>query len=99
MDKVRTSESINVFLGGERELLCYRIYVEARLWGSFWIWSEVVINLIFYIIRQEKNHVKGNYLWEMRRHAKAKIQARKVSIEKAEEPHVGDEASQKESEA
>lgn len=70
MDKMAYSERINLLLGGEKELFCYRIYIQARLWGGLWISLEKTINVTFYLIRGERDHVRMNYIWQKREHGK-----------------------------
>ena len=66
MDKVKISRALNRWTGGEDELLCYRIHIKARLRGGLWLWLEATINVMFFVIRRERNHVKRNFLWERR---------------------------------
>lgn len=66
---VRTSRRINRLLGDTSGvMLCTRVYVNARLWGSGWIVAEITINALFKL--REKQHVRRTYLWE-RRYAQA----------------------------
>ena len=68
MDKVRISCILNMGSGGEDELLCYRIYIQARLRGGFWIWLEVTIDMTFLALRGERRHVFRNYYWQRKEH-------------------------------
>ena len=72
MDKVRVSCLLNQILGGEDELFCYRVYIHARLWGGIWLALETIINLVFRALRDEKNHVRMNYVYQRIQHGKAK---------------------------
>lgn len=62
--KVKISRLINRLGGGEDELYCSRIYRLSRCDPYGWRETEFVINLIFYIIRGEKNHVEKSARWE-----------------------------------
>ena len=64
MTKDEISRALNRWTGGEDELLCYRIYIQARIRGGFWIASEKMINVMFFVIRRERNHVKINWRWQ-----------------------------------
>ena len=70
MDKVRVSKAMNRWTGGEDELLCYRIYIQARLQGGLWLGWEGLINVTFFVIRRERNHVKMNHRWQEREYDK-----------------------------
>ena len=72
MNKVKISNTINVITGGRRELLCYRVYIHARLRGGLWLGMEKTIDVTFYLIRGEREHVRRNYLWQRREHAKTR---------------------------
>lgn len=67
MSKQRISCALNKMMGGEsNQLLCYRIYIKARLEGGVWAVLEWLINLFFRITRKEKNHVTTNYHYQRR---------------------------------
>lgn len=64
MDRIRASRRINVCLGGRGdELFCTRVYINARLNGSFWIPLNISLDLIFW---RDKSHCRQCYLWEAR---------------------------------
>lgn len=65
MDLPTISRFINRIGGGEDgELYCTRVYVQARINPYGWKETEVILNLIFYLVRGDRNHVKASYLWE-----------------------------------
>jgi len=72
VNKIVISCRLNRLLGGEDELFCYRVYIHARLWGGIWLALETIINLVFRALRDEKNHVRMNYVYQRRKHGKAK---------------------------
>lgn len=64
MDRVRFSRRLNVCLGGRNdELLCSRVYINARLYGSFWIPLQYALDVLFW---HENEHCRQCYLWEAR---------------------------------
>lgn len=72
MDKIQVSNTINRLGCGDEILYCSRVYVQARLRGGAWIWMEWFLNITFYLIRGEKQHVRASYLWEVRNGTKQK---------------------------
>ena len=72
MNKIAVSCRINRWTGGENELFCYRVYINARLWGGFWLALEVIINLVFVVLRSQREHVRTNYVYQRRKHGQAK---------------------------
>jgi hypothetical protein len=72
VNKIAVSCRINRLTGGENELFCYRVHVNARLWGGLWLALEVLINLLFRVIHSQREHVRLNYLLQRRRHGQAK---------------------------
>jgi len=72
VNKIAVSCRINRWTGGENELFCYRVHVNARLWGGLWLALEVLINLLFRVIHSQREHVRLNYLLQRRRHGQAK---------------------------
>lgn len=71
MDKIKASRRINRLLGGEDELYCSRIYRLSQIDPYGWKETVWVINLVFYLIRKERNHVKKAAIWERRANAKS----------------------------
>ena len=70
MTKTELSRLLSRLTGGRDELFCYRVYIQARLYGGLWISLEVTINIVFYLVRREKKHVKRNYIWQRREYAR-----------------------------
>ena len=66
MDKTKASTLLNKWTGGHEFLYCTRVYFNARCWGGHWIIQEFIINLVFYMVYREKQHVRKQYLWERR---------------------------------
>ena len=93
MDKVKVSNTVNRALGGKELLFCTRVYVQSKLWGGFWIWIKVALNLVFQITRKESDHCRASFLWE-KRHGKAKNKTDQVRSKEAEGTQTGHEASQ-----
>lgn len=86
MDKPAMSRRLNKATGGTDELLCYRIYIQSRIYGGFWIVLEASINTLFLLIRKERRHVTRNYHWQRREYEKAKVQADQITNKEAPEP-------------
>lgn len=74
-----------MMFGGDNELLCHRIYVQARIYGGFWIVLEVTIDTGFYLFEKQTRHVTRSYYWQRRQYAKAKIQDHQVSTAETQE--------------
>lgn len=70
MDKIKMSRKINRLTGGKELLYCTRVYVNARLYPLGWREMEWLLNIVFFLIRGEKQHVKRSYLFERRYHAR-----------------------------
>lgn len=87
MDKVLISSRINRLTGGTELLFCTRVYINVRIYGSFWIPLEFVLNKSFYLIRGEKNHVRASYLYERKvnRGARTKAEDNQVTAQEASE--------------
>ena len=68
MDKERASQTLNYFTGGKAdEMFCYRVYVERTLRGGEWAALSWCINLVFWYLRGERDHVRRVYLKQRRR--------------------------------
>lgn len=72
MDKQHSSRLINVYTGGDADtMFCARCYVQQKLYGGFWIPLSVSIDICFYVIRREREHVRATYLLQRRQDAQA----------------------------
>lgn len=94
MDKIAVSRKINRLTGGDDELFCYRVYIHARLWGSFWIWFEVAINVAFILLRGERSHIARSYHYQRRCHNATKKKAYQIASQKTQGKASGNETSQ-----
>ena len=77
MEKNEISCIINIYTGGRNELFCYRVYIQAKLRGGFWIGLQYTIDVTFYLIRGERQHTRRNYLWQRKEHGKKQKKAQK----------------------
>jgi len=58
------SRRLNTLTGGpSTQLLCSRVYFNARVWGGGWIPLNQVLDVMFW---HENQHCRQCYLWEMR---------------------------------
>lgn len=64
--RVRHSRRLNRWLYGDDVLLCYTIYLRGRVYGGIYPLAEFTINIVFFAIRGETQHVRRSYLWERR---------------------------------
>lgn len=68
MNKQAVSRSINRLTGGDPdEMFCARVHVQTKLWGGFWIWLQVAIDIAFYLLRKQNHHVRATYLLQRRK--------------------------------
>lgn len=72
MNKHEASRLINRLGGGSELLYCTRVYVNARLYPTGWKEMEYFLNITFYLIRGERQHIRSSYLWEVRKVSKEK---------------------------
>lgn len=99
MDKHQVSCRINRYTGGDPdEMFCARVHVQQRLWGGFWLPLGSTIDVAFYLIRRQRQHVRATYISQRRWYAKAKVQAHESATEEAEEPPTRHETRSAESE-
>ena len=66
MTRERVSRIINIVTGGGNIIFCHRVYIQARIWGGFWIPLQRLINHSFFIVFRESNHVKKSFIWQER---------------------------------
>ena len=66
MNRVKISNRINRYTGGDELLFCTRVYVNARIYGGAWIPMEYILNYGFWLLCGQKNHCKASYLFERR---------------------------------
>ena len=64
MTKNTFSRWLNRVTGGEDELFCHRLYIEARVNGGLWLVLEWLVNLGFLLFSNERNHVTSNYYYQ-----------------------------------
>ena len=70
MEKREVSYFFNKWTGGHEYLFCTRVYFNAKVWGGSWIALQIVIDVTFYVLFREKQHVRASYLWEVRNEQK-----------------------------
>lgn len=64
MTRQDVSRALNRLSGGSPgELLCTRVYFNARVYGGFWKPARILIDLIFY---RDQEHCRQCYLHQMR---------------------------------
>ena len=66
MDKIQLSRTFNKWTGGHEQLFCTRVYFNAKVKGGFWVPLHKLLDIVFYLLRGEKQHVRASYLWEVR---------------------------------
>ena len=86
MDKKAVSNRINRITCGSELLYCTRVYYNARVYGGLWIEMEWFLNMVFWLLRGQKQHCRASYIFERRYHAKAEVQDNKISAAEKKEP-------------
>lgn len=82
MDKPAVSRKINRLTGGHpEEMFCYRVYIQQRIWGGFWLPLGHAIDLAFFVSRRQRQHVRATYLAQRREDAKATQRSTRSSQE------------------
>jgi len=67
MEKMAVSRAINRLTGGHPdEMFCARCYFEGKIYGGFWLPLGATIDVCFYIIRRQRQHVRATYLLQRR---------------------------------
>lgn len=67
MDKPAASRRINALTGGDPdEMFCHRVHVQQRLYGGFWLPLGITIDVVFYLLRRQRQHVRATYLLQRR---------------------------------
>jgi len=75
MDKEKSSKTLNWLTGGLRnEYLCSRIHMQRTIYGGLWLPLGVTIDVMFFILRRQRQHVRATYLLQRRRDREASDQ-------------------------
>lgn len=65
--RVFCSRTLNRCTGGDPEqLFCTRVHHNRKHHGGVWIAVGAVIDITFYVVFREKEHVRASYLWDYR---------------------------------
>lgn len=80
MDRIKASKKINHLTGGDpNDMFCYRVHIQRRIYGGFWIPLAYSIDIVFYVLRRQKQHVRQTYLLQRRQHGTTKNKSQQGS--------------------